>query len=203
MILELVEPDHPLLRTKLEAFNFTEPPIDPIELANNLIETMVHHQGLGLSANQCGLPYRVFVLHSSPTVAMFNPRIIDETTDVVKLDEGCLTYPNLFIPIKRARAVKVRFQDAYGEMHTEKYIGMTARAVQHELDHLNGFNYTRRANPIHLERARNQKKILDRQLKRLKEIGRDVRGIPVKPESAAIENVHGGGSDPSPSQVQV
>jgi peptide deformylase len=174
MIYELVKPDHHLLFTKLERFNFTEPPIHPVELANNLIETMVHNKGIGLSANQVGLPYRVFVLHSVEPLALFNPSIVDSTTEEVKLDEGCLTYPNLFLPIKRPSVIKVRYQDAFGEFHTEKFIGMTARCVQHELDHLNGIDYTKRANAIHLTRALNQKKILDRKVKKLKQIGRAI-----------------------------
>ena len=166
MILDIKPPTEPLLSTKLEPFDFNNPPVDPVELANNLIETMVHNKGLGLSANQCGLPYRVFVLHSNPTVVMFNPRIVDQSSEEVKLDEGCLTYPNLFLPIKRSRHVKVRFLDAYGNVQTEKYTGMTARAVLHELDHLNGVVYTSRANFIHLERAKRQRKRIERNMKR-------------------------------------
>jgi len=170
MIYELVSPDHPLLRTKLEKFNFNNPPINPIELVNNLIETMVKEKGMGLSANQVGLPYRVFVLYSAEPMPMFNPNIVDTTTELVLLDEGCLSYPNLFLPIKRAKSVKVRYQDAFGEFHTETYTGMTARCIQHELDHLNGVDYTKRANPIHLARAKNQKKLLDRKVKKFKHL---------------------------------
>jgi peptide deformylase len=166
----LVKPSHPLLSTKLERFDFKAPPIDPVELANNLIETMLHYKGIGLSANQCGLPYRVFVLHSENPLAFFNPVIADVTTDKIKLEEGCLTYPNLFLPIKRPSIVKVRFQDAFGEYHTEKFIGMTARCILHELDHLNGVDYTKRANPIHLARSLNQKKVLERKIKRAKQV---------------------------------
>jgi len=166
MIYDLVKPDHPLLSTKLQPFDFDNPPIDPVELANNLIETMIKYKGIGLSANQCGLPYRVFVLWSNPTKVVFNPRIVDQTTEEVQLDEGCLTYPNLFLPIKRPSIIKVRFQDANGETQNDKFIGMTARAFQHELDHLNGIVYTKHANPIHLSRAMNQKKQLDRMAKR-------------------------------------
>ena len=174
MIYELVKPDHPLLRAKLERFDFSNPPINPAELANNLIETMVKNKGIGLSANQCGLPYRVFVLHPVNPLAMFNPILVDVSSEEVKLDEGCLTFPNLFLPIKRPSIIKVRYQDAFGEFHTDKFIGMTARCIQHELDHLNGIDYTKHANPIHLTRAFNQKKILDRKIKKLKQLGRAI-----------------------------
>lgn len=174
MIYSLVSPSHPLLSTALDKFDFSNPPINPIELANNLIETMIHFKGIGLSANQCGLPYRVFVLHSAQPLAMFNPVIADISSEEVKLDEGCLTFPNLFLPIKRPSLVKVRYQDAFGEFHTDKFIGMTARCIQHELDHLNGIDYTKHANPIHLTRAFNQKKILDRKIKKLKQLGQAI-----------------------------
>lgn len=166
MILDLVEPGHPLLHKELEDFDFANPPTDPVELVNNLIETMTQNKGLGLSANQCGLPYRVFVLWSANPLACFNPRVVDQKHDLVVLDEGCLTFPNLFMKIKRPSAVKVRFQDAFGTTHTETFTGMTARGFLHEMDHLDGILFTRRANPIHVERAIRQQKQLNRQIKR-------------------------------------
>ena len=166
MILDIKPPSDPLLLKEIDPFDFSNPPCDPTELANNLIETMTKHQGLGLSANQCGLPYRVFVLWSETPLVCFNPRIVDQTSEFVLLDEGCLTFPNLFVKIKRPKAVKVRFQDAKGDTHTEKFIGMTARAFLHEMDHLDGILFHKRASGPHLSRALNQQKILERRLKR-------------------------------------
>jgi len=168
MILELLKPNHPMLRMKLDPFDFNNPPVDPFELSNNLIETMVHNKGLGLSANQCGLPYRVFVMWSSPTKICFNPRLVDQTSEEVLLDEGCLSYPNLLVKIKRSKVIKVRYQDEMGKVQNEKFIGMTARCFLHELDHMDGIVYTSRANPIHLNRARNQQKLVEREIKRNK-----------------------------------
>lgn len=166
MILPLVADGHPLLLQELEDFDFSNPQTDPVELANNLIETMKHHKGIGLSANQCGLPYRCFALWSAEPLVVFNPRVVDQTSEMIVLEEGCLTYPNLFIKIKRPKAIKVRFEDAFGQTHTEKFIGMTARGFLHEMDHLDGITYTKRASVPHLNRAMNQKKQLDRQMKR-------------------------------------
>lgn len=166
MVLSLVKDGHPLLLKELEEFDFKNPPVDPIQLANDLIETMKHYKGIGLSANQCGLPYRAFALWSADALVCFNPRVIDQTTEMIALEEGCLTYPNLFLKIKRPKSIKVRFEDAFGETHTEKYIGMTARGFLHEMDHLDGVIYTKRASPVTLGRAWNQKKQIDRQTKR-------------------------------------
>jgi peptide deformylase len=127
---------------------------------------MNHFNGLGLAANQCGLPYRVFVLRSQEPLACFNPRIVDTSEGISLMDEGCLSYPHLAIPIKRARSIKVRFQDFKGETHTEIFSGMTARCFQHELDHLDGIDYTKRASTFHLERALRKQKIIQRELKR-------------------------------------
>jgi peptide deformylase len=158
MVLELVKPDHPLLRTKLTRFDFNNPPTNPHELANDLIETMVHYKGIGLSANQCGLPYRVFVLWSNPTKVMFNPVIADVSTEELLLEEGCLTYPNLFVKIKRPKLVRVRYMDSYGDAHTDKFTGISARCVLHEVDHLNGEVYLSKANKFHYDQAMRQRK---------------------------------------------
>lgn len=166
MILKIVDPGHPGLYKVAEEFDFANPPCDPVELANNLIETMTANKGLGLAANQCGLPYRAFVLWSEQPFVVFNPRIVDQTSENVLLEEGCLTFPHLFIKIKRPKIIKVRFQDAYGETHTEKFIGMTARGFLHEMDHLDGILYQKRASIPQLNKATNQRKILERKLKR-------------------------------------
>jgi len=170
MIYDLVPEDSEILYTPISRFNFDSPPINPGELVNNLIETMVHNKGLGLSANQCGLPYRCFVLHSADPFGVFNPILVDSTSEQVLLDEGCLSFPYLFMKIKRPKSIKVRYQKYTGEVVTETYTGMTARCFLHELDHLNGIDYTRRANRIHLERAMRQRKNLMRQVKRVAQL---------------------------------
>lgn len=166
MIYELVSCDHPLLSQKLEPFDFKSPPTDPIQLAKDLFETMVHNKGLGLAANQCGLPYRVFAIAANPGIVVYNPRIVDQTTEEIQLEEGCLSYPNFFVKIKRPRNIKVRYTEPNGNVVTQTFIGMTARVFQHELDHLNGINYKQRAHKLHLERAQRQQMILNRRSKK-------------------------------------
>lgn len=166
MIYDLVNEFDPILRETVPAFDFKDPPCDPVELANNLIETMHYHKGLGLAANQCGLNYRAFALWSAEPLVCFNPRIVDQTSEHILLEEGCVTYANMFLKIKRPSIIKVRFQNCYGEVFNEKFIGMTSRVFQHELDHLNGINFLSKANPVHVQRARNQQKQLQRAAKR-------------------------------------
>ena len=166
MELKLISPNESILHSRLDNFDFSNPPINPHELVGHMVEFMLKNNGLGLSANQLGLPYRVFVMAGNPPMAFFNPRIIDETKEQTVLEEGCLSYPNMTLKIKRPKMIKLRYIDFDGNVHSEKFIGMSARIIQHELDHLNGIDYTRRANPIHLRRALNQRKIIDRAARR-------------------------------------
>lgn len=157
MILELIDCNDPLLKQEMEPFDFSNPPVNPLDLVTDLAETMLANNGIGLSANQCGLPYRVFVMLGDELIPCFNPRIVDVSRETVILEEGCLSYPNFFVKVKRPRRIKVRFADPNGKIVTQIFDGMTARVFQHELDHLNGINYQQRANRYHLEQARKKK----------------------------------------------
>lgn len=164
MILPLIDCNDPVLKQELAPFDFTNPPTNPLDLVTDLAETMLHNNGIGISANQCGLPYRVFVLYGEELIPCFNPRIVDASTETVVMEEGCLSYPDLFVKVKRPRRIKVRYTEPNGETVTRTFDGMTARAFQHELDHLNGINYQQRANKLHLEQARKNKKKANKSL---------------------------------------
>ena len=152
--MKLVNKDDSVLRQPTSKFDFSNPPFDPIEFSYQLVKTMIDSGGIGLAANQIGVPYSIFTVFSQPqNIVLFNPRIVDISTELVELEEGCLTYPGLFVPIKRPRHVRVRYQQPNGETVTEKYTGMTARVILHELDHLNGETFYNKANRYHREKA--------------------------------------------------
>lgn len=157
MIHELLPENHPLLKEELEKFDFDNPPTDPIELAHDLAQTMIKYNGIGLAANQIGLPYRAFAIKANPIIVCFNPKIVDESDDIVLLEEGCLSYPGLFVKIKRPEVIKVRYWEPNGNVVTTKFQGLTARVYMHELDHLNGIVFLNRANRYHLEQARKKR----------------------------------------------
>jgi len=119
---------------------------------------MLYYNGIGLAANQLGLPYRVLSMASNPGIVMYNPIIIDQTTKEVDLEEGCLTFPHLVLKIKRPESIKVRYQEPNGEMKTNTYTGMTARIVQHEIDHLDGVMYIDYVSKLKLDMARKKAK---------------------------------------------
>lgn len=156
----------PILRSELPKFNFDDPPIDPTELAHILVKAMLTEGGVGLSANQIGLPYRVFAIASDPCLVCFNPIIVDESSEKVLLDEACLSFPGISMKIKRPQIIKVRFRQPNGEVITEKYGGMTARVFQHEIDHLNGLTMFDRASIVQKQKGINQMKKLSRKKER-------------------------------------
>ena len=165
MAYDLIEHNSVILEQELPLFNFDNPPIDPEELAKNLLDTMREHKGIGLSANQVGLPYRVFVMEGEPPFACFNPKIVDVSEEIVSLTEGCLSYPGVAVPIKRPAHVRVRFTAPNGNTMTRKFTGMTARIFLHEYDHLQGINFLRKMHPVHKEKALRQLKKYTRYLK--------------------------------------
>ena len=157
---QLIEEASKVLRTPPPEFDFENPPEDPKEIAKNLGEAMDKFGGLGLSANQVGLPYRIFVMRTmhegdeEPTnIAYFNPEITRVSQETESLKEGCLSFPDLFLMIKRSKTIEFKYQDEEGEEHTVMMEGLGARCVQHEVDHLNGILFLQRASKLKLERA--------------------------------------------------
>lgn len=146
--------DKRYLLEKCEPFDFSNPPFDPIEYAKILIHFMYEKNALGLAANQVGNPYRIFAMRGSPeNFVCYNPRIIDTSEKQIVLEEGCLSYPNLIVKIKRPESIRVRFNIPNGDTITKQFTGMTARVFQHEFDHLEGTVFYNKANRVHREQA--------------------------------------------------
>ena len=162
---ELIEEASQVLRTPPPEFDFENPPEDPAEIAKNMAEAMDKFGGLGLSANQVGLPYRMFVMRTmhegdeeSKVLPYYNPKLtrVSQETDLMK--EGCLSFPDLFLMIKRSKTLDFTYQDETGEEKSAVLEGIGARCVQHEIDHLNGILFLQRASRLKLERAMKARK---------------------------------------------
>lgn len=165
-MLKLLPEDHPILKQPCDPFDFENPPIDPKQLVEDLKLAMINSFGVGLSANQVGLPYRVFVF-GDPTdpsniEAVFNPRILHSSEEEVVIEEGCLSYPGLFIKIKRPGTIRVRYANAEGKLETYVYDKEPARIFLHEYDHMDGITFKERASQVRLAMGLKQKKKLDR-----------------------------------------
>lgn len=162
----LIPENDPRLHTPTIPFDFENPPMDPIELYEVLRSGLIKYRSLGLSANQIGLPWSVFV-YGDPEVhetisGVFNPKLVSADDDY-RLDiEGCLSYPNLLLKIKRAFTIRVRYTTHNGVTDTVKHTNLTARIFQHEMDHLDGVVFTKRASTFHLDQARRKLKKLSK-----------------------------------------
>lgn len=169
-MMKLISPNDPLFKQPIEKFDFDNPQYDPDELVDNMIKTMCQAKGIGLSAIQVGIPVSVFVMghYNMPdeVLAVFNPKIVDYSGEEVFEEEGCLTFPGLFIKIKRHSHIRIRFADKFGNINTHVMDGIPARIAQHEYDHCQGIQYQQRASTLHLQRAKKQKEKLDRLRKR-------------------------------------
>jgi peptide deformylase len=118
-------------------------------MGNKLLEL----EGLGLAAPQLGLPFNFFVIRSNPVQGFFNATIVDHSEEEVLLEEGCLSYPGLVLKIKRPRNIKVRAFNPEGVANTYTFQDMTARIIQHEIDHINGVVFTDKVSRLQLEMA--------------------------------------------------
>ena len=145
MTYVLIEKDHPILNLKLEGVS---PDLDREELTENLAKTMRQENGIGLSANQCGVMERVFIMYSDlkerKIIACFNPRIIEEPVEQSLMDEGCLTYPGLWLKVKRPIWIRATWEDTKGTKGEYQLLGLEARIFQHEYDHMEGIDFTER-----------------------------------------------------------
>ena len=152
---QLVEEASKVLRTPPELFDFEKDGDKAQEIADKMSEAMVKFGGIGLSANQVGLNYRMFVMKSEDKgiVPFFNPQLTKVSQDTDMMKEGCLSFPDIYLMIKRSKVIELRYQDVNGQEHTLRLEGLAARCVQHEIDHLNGVLFLQRASRLKLERA--------------------------------------------------
>ena len=170
MILKLISPSDPTLKQPTQKWDFDNPPFDLEEFVENLCDTMIAERGVGLSANQVGVPYSIFVVGHPDTpediICVVNPRIVDHSENIVLGEEGCLTWEGLFGKVKRYDKIRVRFANPKGVVETAEITGFTSRAFQHEYDHLQGITFIDRMSTFHLDQAKRQKKKLMKLRKR-------------------------------------
>ena len=131
------------------------------QLLEDMFETMIVTEGVGLAAPQIGKNIRLFVIDASrmepdedePDINEFkqifiNPYIIDEWGDKWAFGEGCLSIPNIREDVYRPENVKIEYYDENWEFHEKEFSGIRARIIQHEYDHLEGRLFTDRINPL-------------------------------------------------------
>ena len=144
-IKELVDPEHQLFHHRIQSCSYN---LDRHHLSRVLIDNMIHHEGIGISANQIGIWERAFAmvrdLENNEVMVCFNPRIIKSYSEEVEMEEGCLSYPELFLKVKRPDKIVVKYEDADKKTHKIKLQGLASRVFQHEYDHMEGIDFTQR-----------------------------------------------------------
>ena len=152
--MNLVNNTDQILTEVCKKFDFNAPQFDPIEFSQELIKLMYEKNGVGIAANQVGVPYRIIAMRGRPqNFVCFNPKVVQPSEQLITLEESCLTFTGLYVKVKRSQHVRVRFATPNGDVRTETFTGMTARIFQQHLDYLDGIPYYTRANRYHREHA--------------------------------------------------
>ena len=154
----LIYPDK---RLKLVSKEVTSFDTDLHNLLDDMYETMVAKNGVGLAGIQIGVDKRVLVINipigdddnsiqlKENTIEIINPIFLEKDGSTV-YQEGCLSVPTIFEDVKRAKHIKLEYQDRFGEKHIIEDDGFLAIALQHEVEHLEGhlfienFSFTKR-----------------------------------------------------------
>jgi len=177
--MELVKETHEILKKELQPFDFENPIMDPKELVEQMHRVRRKDGGIGLAANQVGVDTRVLVIGMGDFTidgvddfakAFFNPVITKYSNEKEYMIEGCLSFPGLFVKVKRPKDIEIEYYDEEGVKWLDHLSGMTSRILQHEIDHLDGITFLQRANPHHLEKAKKDRKLSNRYRERQKHL---------------------------------
>ena len=168
-ICTLIESTNPLLRIKLSECSSD---LDREKVESQLIDSMKHYQGIGLSANQVGIMERVFVMYSDvkkrEIISCFNPKITTQSDTEIVIEEGCLSYPGLWLKVKRPDGIEVEYEDKTGEVQSKAMFGLECRIFLHEYDHMEGTDFTKKVSKIKLDRAKKRQSKMLKKSKLLK-----------------------------------
>jgi len=129
-----------------------------------MVEFMVSSGGIGLSANQVGLNIKVFVMGDSVenSTMCINPTVLQYTKDTQDDIEGCLSFPNVFVKVKRPKEILARFYDENLEEKVVKIEGYSAKCYLHELDHLLGITMKDRVSSLKWDMAQRKRKKIEK-----------------------------------------
>ena len=161
--LKLIPPSDLRVQTAIAPFNDDmlkeEGFKDRKELTESMFKTMKRYGGIGMTCNQVGLPFNMFVLgdhlqlENGLKMACFNPMIISSSEETTVMKEGCLTFPFVFLSITRPRKVVVKYEDENGALQEGHLDGVVSRVFQHEYDHIKGKNMTDLVSKMKLDMA--------------------------------------------------
>lgn len=164
--LQLVKPENPILHKTPSPYRFEDHEGTTELFANLMFDRMQELGGLGLAANQVGINTQFFTMGVDVLrIDVFNPKILSTSGDI-QTEEGCLTYPGIFLQIKRPLTVNVEFQNVKGEVVNMNLTGLTARIFLHEYDHLLGKTFKEKVSTLKWSLAQKKLKNVRNKLKK-------------------------------------
>jgi peptide deformylase len=158
-MLSLVKDPNPILKQPAENWDFVNH-VNAAVIERDMLEVMKASGGIGLAGNQVGLLRRVFVMCTTDgrEFGCFNPWILFGDNDLIEDQEGCLSFPELWLKVPRHNKITAAYLDNTGKQCIIELEGIDARCFQHELDHLNGITFTEHVSALKLQMARKKQR---------------------------------------------
>lgn len=161
-MLELYKESDPVLKQKAKEWNF-ETHTDAVEVEKEMLDLMRASNAIGLAGNQVGILRRVFVMKLSDgrEIGCFNPAILNGDDANITQEEGCLSFPNLWLKVPRSNKITATYLDNTGKSCIIELEGIDSRCFQHEMDHLDGITFTEHVSDLKLKMARKKQRKLN------------------------------------------
>jgi len=157
MKLELLKENDPQLLEVSELWDF-EVDGDPTDLVKEMVRVLTENGGVGLAAPQCGIKKRIFIMGNfTKMVVCINPKIVALSEERDFSLEGCLSFPNLYLKVKRPAGAMVEYQTTTGETKQEEISGFMSRVFLHEYDHLMGITFDQRVGDLSMKMAKEKR----------------------------------------------
>lgn len=154
-ILKINLEGHTVLQQKIAQSDLTQD-LEWDKISDLMHRTMQSANGLGLAANQVSVGIRMFTMWGNKT--FINPKIIERSKDTQLREEGCLSFPNLFLKISRAQSVLVEYHNEKLEKSVDRFEDLWAQCIQHEIEHLDGVLFIEHVSKLKLNRAREKQR---------------------------------------------
>ena len=148
--MKLIKYPNEMLAREVKDVDLENPGFDPVELKAEMVKFMIDNNGIGLAANQIGLDAKVFVMGDSVenSTICINPTVLQYTEETQNDIEGCLSFPNVYVKIKRPTEILAEWYNENLEKQTVKIEGYSAKCYLHELDHVLGITMKDRASKL-------------------------------------------------------
>jgi peptide deformylase len=164
--MKLVKYPQEILSKKLKEVDVDNPGFDPVALKKELVEFMLASKGMGLAASQVGMNASIFVMGDSVknSTMCINPTVLQYTTETSVDPEGCLSFPNVFVDVKRPKEIVAEYWDENLKKQTVVITGYSAKCYLHELDHVLGITMKDRVSSVKWNQAKKKAKKINKAL---------------------------------------